>query len=187
MAINKELCLVLFELLVLVIISIALLVFIVLAIMKTWDKWLKKRNIFMTTVLSILTPLFITYLVAASCRLIIPSYFKVGSVDAWIGFAGAIFGGSITMLALYFTLKHNEDINKASQASQIKPYISCDITNYDANKREIIIENCINNFGFIDFKMRNVSSNIANGIKITEEYSMIENERKNKRKNQRSS
>lgn len=155
-----------------------IIVFLILfSIMKRFDKYIKSKNIFMATILLILAFLFITYLGAMVIKTFVSNSYKVGSADAWIGFAGSVLGSSLTMLALFFTLKHNEEIHKASQTRQIKPYISCDITNYDANKREIMIENCINNYGFIDFKMRNVSGNIANEIKSTEEYSMIENER----------
>lgn len=89
-------------------------------------------------------------------------------------FCRSRYGGLITMLALYFTLKQNQEMNQNSQISSLKPYVACNITNLDSNERKILIKNCIDNYGFIECKMRNISNNIANGIKIVEEYSSVE-------------
>lgn len=75
-----------------------------------------KNVLIITCGLIILFPM-VTYLLALIFREydIIP---PVGSADAWIGFAGGIFGGSLTMAALYFTLLirvNAEDVNIESE------------------------------------------------------------------------
>lgn len=97
----------------------------------------------------------------------------VGSADAWIGFAGSIIGGSITMLALYLTFRHEREVGRQQYIESIKPYISCRISNYDELERSIDVGNCLNDYGFIQCKMKNISHNIAN-ISYIDQYVSIE-------------
>lgn len=55
----------------------------------------------------------------------------------------------------------------------MKPYVVCHIMNLDEENR-IKIKAYINNYGFIECKMKNISNNIANGIKIIDEYSSVQ-------------
>lgn len=53
-----------------------------------------------------------------------PTLFYVeGSKNAWIGFAGSIIGGAMTMFALVFTIQHNEKQHKKEFNLRIMPYI----------------------------------------------------------------
>ncbi len=144
---------------------------------KEFSWYLKTKNILMATFFVIYFSLSITYLIALFFKRVpLPLVEQVGTADAWIGFAGSALGGVITMLALYFTLKQTEEQNKTTRVDSIKPFISCDITNIDEEERKIIMTDYINNYDFIKFKMSNISSNIANGIKIIDEYSLIQEE-----------
>lgn len=135
---------------------------------------------------NILPKTLIAILLATTCTYMVATFFKylkivvpVGSVDAWIGFSGSILGSSITMLALYFTLKQNEEINRQNQMHLVRPYISCSIINLDPEEHEIVMKNYIDNYDFIECKMRNISNNIANGIKIRDEYATVIDSRGN--------
>lgn len=145
-------------------------------LIKDFNKNLKSKKLFETTLFVIFVFLF-----AASTFALIAKEFPVvatvGSVDAWIGFAGSAMGGCITMLALYFTLKNSEERIQKSQIAALKPCIVCHITNLNPEKTEILIDDyIIEDLAFITCDMRNVSNNIANEIRIVDEFSSIENE-----------
>ena len=121
-------------LVIVVIIVVGLMVYAVRSMVKDFKENLKSRRLFETTFQIVLVYTVATYLVAL--------FFKefnfleqVGSVDAWIGFAGAGMGGLITMLALYFTLKNSEEANKNNQIASLKPYVVCRIMNLDEENR----------------------------------------------------
>lgn len=93
----------------------------------------------------------------------------IGTSDAWIGFAGSIIGGSITMFALYLTFKHESRVREKNRIDSIKPYISCRISNYKEDERKIDIGECVNDYGHIQCVMKNISNNIGN-IKFKEQF-----------------
>ena len=97
----------------------------------------------------------------------------IGSADAWIGFAGSIIGGAMTMLALYLTFRHEREVGRQQYIESMKPYISCRIASYDEDARTINIGNCVDEHGYIQCKMKNISSNIAN-INYYDQYASIE-------------
>lgn len=99
---------------------------------------------------------------------------RVGSADAWIGFAGSIMGGFITMLALYFTLKENKKNHKRNHILSLKPYLVCNIVN--EKDSEINYNNGIFNNGYIQCDICNPSNNIANEIRMIREFSAIKTE-----------
>lgn len=147
---------------------------------KEFALYIKRKNILMATIFIIYFSLVGTYLIALFFKNVDNSFVKqVGSADAWIGFAGSALGGLITMLALYFTLKHTEEQNYKAHINSIRPYVSCNITNLDDEQHKLKLKKYINNYDFIKFKMTNISSNIANGIKIKDEYSTIESNGEN--------
>lgn len=156
-----------------IIIYFVIIMFALRVMIKSFKEHLKSGRIFVTALLIVLLSTAATYFIAL--------FFKkfdiveqVGSADAWISFAGAGMSGIITMLALYFTLKSNEETNKANQMASLRPYIVCNITNLDKEKNKIIIENYIDNYDFFECKMKNISNNIANGIKIIDEFSSVQ-------------
>lgn len=157
-----------------IIIASVILAFAVHLIIKDFKENLKSKRLFETTLFIVLAFTIVTYSVALFFKKIDVAE-QVGSAEAWIGFAGAGMGGFVTMLALYFTLKSNEETDRKNQVEALKPCVVCHILNLNTEKTEIIIEDFYD-YGFIKCSMRNVSNNIANEIKITDEFSSIEKE-----------
>ena len=136
-----------------------------------------KKVLRVTTIVVILSPIVTYFISLISRQLKEYSWMQaIGSADAWIGFAGSIIGGSMTMLALYLTFRNERDARRQQYIDSIKPYVSCRIDNYDQDERIIKIDNCINDYGFIKCKMKNISSNIAN-INYHDQYVSIEKEK----------
>lgn len=163
--------------LIIVILGVILVICSFMAIylmIKDFTENLKSNRLFLTTLFIIMSSLVGTYLLAW----IFKNYDimeQVGTADAWIGFAGSAMGGLITMLALYFTLSQNQEMARKQHATSLKPYVSCYITNLDKEEMKLQLDDCIGDYGFIECKMKNVSNNIANAIKIIEEYSLVKN------------
>lgn len=165
--------------------TVLLIVFIILGLfilclatyflVKDFNKNLKSKKLFETTLFVVYASLFATYTLALAAKLF-PVLEPVGSADAWIGFAGSAMGGGITMLALYFTLKTTEERIQKSQIAALKPCIVCHITNLDPITAILLTEKFIEPFSFIECDMCNVSNNIANEIRIVDEFSSIKNE-----------
>lgn len=98
----------------------------------------------------------------------------IGSVDTWISFAGSIIGGSITMIALYFTIKQEHIMIKKNTELSVMPSIYCELQNNiisnNTNDKELVIDDCINNWGFINWDMINSSDNLANNVRIVDQF-----------------
>ena len=158
----------------LVIICLFLGIFAIRLMIKEFMDDLKSNRVFPTALSIIMWSLGVTYVLAwifKNCDIVE----QVGSVDAWIGFAGSAMGGLITMLALYFTLMQNQEMAQKQHATLLKPYVSCYILNLDEKEMKLQIDEYIEEYGFIECKMKNVSNTIANEIRIVEEYSLVEN------------
>ena len=160
----------------LAIIAIALIIIAISLLVKELKERLKTYKILSLTVLVIFLFTSATYLIAIVCRDLrdLNIIEQIGTSDAWIGFAGASLGGVITMLALYFTLQQNSQIMQNQYKASIKPYVFCDIVNLDESRTEILIDNYINDYGFIHCVMKNISNNVANAVKIIDQYSLVE-------------
>lgn len=165
------------ELIVEILLIMLLSICIILAIQKVYNQFvenLNAKNLSVTVSMIITGSLIVTYVIACFCKNTdaIP---QVGSADAWIGFAGSAMGGLITMLALYFTLKQNQEMAQKQHIALLKPYVSCYIVNLDEEEMKIQMHNYIEEYDFIKCRMKNISNNIANGIRIVDEYSLVEN------------
>jgi hypothetical protein len=144
-------------------------------VLKDFKEQLNSMKVLRVTAFVVISSPIITYAILDISR-ILKKYQLVeaiGSADAWIGFAGSIIGGSITMLALYLTFIHEREVGRQQYIESIKPYITCRISNYDEFERSIDVENCLNDYGFIQWKMKNISPNIAN-IRYIDQYVSIE-------------
>lgn len=97
----------------------------------------------------------------------------IGSVDSWISFAGSIIGGSITMIALYFTIKQEHIMIKKNTELSVMPSIYCELKNEmisnNTNDKELLVGGCINNWGFVNWDMVNSSDNLANNVRIVDQ------------------
>ena len=124
--------------------------------------------ILITLAIVFLSPMA-TYLIVAYARnqdVITP----IGSSDTWISFAGSIVGGSITMIALYFTIKQERVAIKKTVELSIMPTIYCELKNgvmsNNTNCKELVVSDCLNNYGILNWAMINCSDNIANNVRI---------------------
>lgn len=131
---------------------------------------MKGKKIWLITIFLVV---FIVILSLAICFFIKCGYVLIGSIDAWIGFAGSILGGFITMFALFLTFKHERAVAEANNALSIRPCVIGEFTCYDAKKKELIVSDCINNYGFITWKMSNITDNLANNVTICDQYSLV--------------
>lgn len=136
---------------------------------------LKSGKILRITALVLIMSPIATYLLASLFRDMRDFYGmqQIGSADAWIGFAGSIIGGVVTLVALYLTLMHDENTRKKDHINAIRPAVASYITNYDEESGEIVLTNYINDYDHIKCTMRNISSNVANSIKIKSEQTFV--------------
>lgn len=144
---------------------------------------MKKKNRFPWTLLLVVTAFIVvaspiaTYFIALLCRdtTAIP---HLGSADAWIDFSGSIIGGSLTMLALAFTIHHERKVAEENERQNIRPTLFCKIKNEVLADKygQISLPDCVNNYDFIRWEMSNVSSNIADHIRIVDQQTYIRNE-----------
>lgn len=133
----------------------------------------KKLKIYAIFAIYILLPILINcflymYVIVTKSKL------NLLSIDGYFSYLGAVLGGFVTLLVLYFTIKNEKENIKEERKLNIKPYLYCDLLNYDKDKWKINIDNCVNDYGKIEWSMNNFSNNIANNIKIIEEYSEVE-------------
>lgn len=117
----------------------------------------------------------------------LPNFFqKVGSIDAWIMFAGSLLGGSMTMFALFFTISYESDTRRI-QSEQLEisrqlswlPFIEgtinyvCDSPNKVNNDQPLLIRNLSNNplrsLRLVDYqlKIKYPRGTISDSIKIS--------------------
>ena len=147
------------------------------------EKNMKKSRKFPWTLLLVVTVLIVvaspiaTYLIALLCKdtTAIP---HLGSVDAWIDFSGSIIGGSLTMLALAFTIHHERKVAEENERQNIRPTLFCKIKNelLADEYGQFSLPDCVNNYGFIRWEMSNVSTNVADHIRIVDQQTYIRNE-----------
>ncbi len=104
----------LYLLIVITVITIAILIYAIVLLIKQFQSDLKAGKLAVTTATVIFFSVVATYLIGLFFKNI-DVIEQVGSVDAWIGFAGAGMSGVITMLALYFTLEHSIKANQLSE------------------------------------------------------------------------
>ena len=137
----------------------------------------KIRSLFFWSGLVIIISTIITY----SLALIFKKFDileKVGSADAWIGFAGSAMGGIITMLVLYFTLKSNDENNRKVYNATLKPYLICKtIEDKNGNTEHYAFRShsssILADTPRINCEIHNISNNIANKIRLLDSYPVL--------------
>lgn len=159
------------------VVGIGLAIFGIVLLCKHFKEQLDSMKVLSITAIVVVLSPYITYAIALLAREIKAFGWieAVGSADAWIGFSGSIIGGSVTMLALYLTFRHEKEKDRQQYIDSIKPYISCRISNCDEDERMIEVGDCIENYGFIRCKMKNISCNIAN-VTFNDQYISVERE-----------
>lgn len=155
-----------------------LLVWGVGLLIKDFKELLDAKKVLRATAFVVIFAPIVTYIILYVSRMMKDYQWvdAIGSADAWIGFSGSIIGGSITMLALYLTFRHEREVGRQQYIDSIKPYISCRIANYNKDEQTIDVGKCIDDYGFIKCKMKNISNNIAN-ISYGDQYVSLEREK----------
>lgn len=65
----------------------------------------------------------------------LPEYFpRVGTVESWIGFAGSIIGGTMTIFALAFSISYSSKQIKTQRNNDVRPILHLDIHKIDGNR-----------------------------------------------------
>lgn len=74
------------------------------------------KNIISTTILILIISAPVTYAISYYIKtFVVPKYpdiVLIGDESAWIGFAGSIVGGILTMLAVYFTIQNENNLRR---------------------------------------------------------------------------
>lgn len=83
---------------------------------KIIEKIMNHKVIFVIAV-TITIPIFVNILMSYSAP------WTKGGIEDWIPFYGGFAGGIITLIALFITLHHNEDIQKSTRHDMVRPYI----------------------------------------------------------------
>ena len=88
-----------------------------------------------------------------------------GSTSDWIGFSGSIIGGALTIYAVIFTLKYQDDIRKKDIEFQIMPILQInDIHQIEYNDNEGLS---------FDIVFENISSYPLKNLKIVNNKSLL--------------
>ncbi len=95
---------------------------------------------------------------------------EVGNVSDWVGFSGSVLGGSITMMAVYLTLKSNRKNNDRRLSAELTPIIRCVLIDPDISEKNPI--KVTNNK--IHIYIHNTSDNHALIIKSTNSYIQLD-------------
>ena len=119
------------------------------------------------TSILILSPICVYLLIAVISNFDIQSHF--GTVSDWIGFAGSIISGTITMVALYFTISYQNKKSEENYINQIRPTIIVELD----EKNNIFFKDCFDDKNYVFWKIENISKNIANEIKILKDYNIV--------------
>ncbi|MHC1735211.1 MAG: hypothetical protein AB9921_06015 [Erysipelotrichaceae bacterium] len=155
---------------------IILLLSIIILLKNLSDEY---EKIIKITVLLIISFTVFAYLAALFSKTVIPKVFAVGSVDAWIGFAGSILGGSITMVALIFTLlgdtrksieqKNHQEILLAKQSFPTLEIIDNSFNSNEERKIKLfkIDEKRAELRSYHHYSIQNDSNYIAKDVKFT--------------------
>jgi len=88
-----------------------------------------------------------------------------GSVGDWIGYAGSIIGGMLTMLAVYFTIKNEKTIRTREEELKMLPYIEVGVY----NSTSFSLERPINVTNACSYPIRN--------LKVTTEIFINDNKK----------
>lgn len=104
---------------------------------------------------------------------------QFGLSGDWIGFAGSIIGGAMTMFALIFTIQHETKIRKQEKIDLKRPYIDLDFERSKTNQKFIKCYEAEENIELF-LHVSNISNNIVRNFEIIKLERYIENNAKYK-------
>ena len=132
----------------------------------------KKSNLIIIALLVMILSAPVVYLILVFVDKILLSKLDFiiveGTKDAWIGFAGSIIGGLVTMLALYFTIKHENDREEISQSKSVRPFIIA-TPEFKNDFASSIDEFSDDAFYAISLTVKNISNNLVKDLIIESE------------------
>lgn len=146
----------------------------------------------------------VTYIFAAIGKYIIPKPLHFGSIDTWIQFAGSILSGTLTIIALAFTISEQEKVRKIDTLNLEKkrkeeeirkieeleyrnpPILKLFVDSYNSDDNIDLISREIElnfddktNFELnLNFELENISSTSVTNIKIIESNLFLINQNK---------
>jgi len=95
----------------------------------------------------------------------LPDFFpRAGSTDAWIGFAGSIIGGIMTILALIFSITYSNKEMKSRRIIEIKPQVVSNILKFDNSDFAKVSSDVIGYY--ITMELKCISNYPASRVKI---------------------
>lgn len=128
-----------------------------------------KKIIFLILILFIIAAP-ITYLIILIIDKLIVPYLPFvileGSKDAWINFFGTLFSGITTLIALLFTIKHENQKQKKEEIKYIRPFIL--IKPILKKDFDDTVENN-NYFYYFSTRVENISENLVKDLQLVEE------------------
>lgn len=129
-------------------------------------------RIFNFTVFIIFNSPLAIYTIILIFRTFDESFIKVGNSSVWIGFAGSIIGGSMTMFAIIFTIRNQDRI----ESKKVIPHISIDLSELYNIENDLLVTTIRLNYEkiqlgghdscWINFNLTNKSDHIAKDFKI---------------------
>jgi len=129
-------------------------------------------RIFNFTIFIILNSPLLIYTIILIFRTFNESFIRVGAASDWIGFAGSIIGGSMTMFAIIFTIQNQDTI----ESKKVIPHLSIDISDFYNIENDLLLTTIRVNDDkiqlgghdscWINFNLTNKSAYIAKDIKI---------------------
>lgn len=143
-------------------------------------KKINNKNINYIFLLILLLSPFFTYILLLFTKYIGTLYidpkFKLGSIDAWIGFLGSIVGSVITILVLVNTINRDSEKEIKDEARRNQPYIHIIPKANDEYKIEIKNnQNYHSEIYPISLRLKNLTSNPAKDIELISQTSEIYN------------
>lgn len=97
-------------------IALVILLVTIFFVFRKMDNELER--IWRITLVLIVMYTLLAFIASIVARFLVPKVFYIGSIDAWIGFSGSILGGSLTMLALMFTIDHEKSIRNDEKSQR---------------------------------------------------------------------
>lgn len=96
-----------------------------------------------------------------------PQYVIVqGEKGDWIGFAGALIGGALTLIAIIFTFQFEKEKNEKESITKLRPYVVCE------SITESLIPTFANEFRF-NLVFRNLGITPAREFKLQKDESCV--------------
>lgn len=128
------------------------------------------RSFNLTLFILLLSPILVYLIILAIYSVVVTNSlfgFIQGSRDAWIGFAGSLIGGSMTMFAVIFTMQHDRKLRKQDYIHKVRPFLVFELVVKNNYIRELEFHD-LDLLDSIDVSVRNVSENILKDFRIIE-------------------